>query len=78
MNEPERTYNYLDLFRFGSVKKATFVLMYMWMFRFFMYFSLNLALESVLQSGYILTVAISSSSFLEVIGTFGIRNYIKI
>jgi MFS family permease len=67
-----KQYNYLDLFRYGSVKKATFFLMYFWMFRFFMYFALNLALESVLQSGSILTIAISTSSFFEVIGTFGI------
>lgn len=42
------------------------------MYRFFMYFALNLALESVLQSGFILTLAISISSFFEVIGTFGV------
>lgn len=39
-----KQYNYLDLFRYGSVKKATFFLMYVWLFRFFMYFSINLAL----------------------------------
>lgn len=67
-----RQYNYFDLFRYGSVKKATLFLIYMWMYRFLMYFALNLALESVLQSGMILTLAISISSFFEVIGTFGI------
>ena len=67
-----KQYNYFDLFRYGSVKKATFFLLYMWIFRFFLYFALNLAMESVLQSGSILTIAISTSSFFEVIGTFGI------
>jgi hypothetical protein len=60
------------------VKKATFLLMYLWMFRFFMYFAMNLALESVLQSGFMLTLAISTSSFSEVIGTFGIRMSVPI
>jgi hypothetical protein len=68
-----KQYNYCDLLRFGSVKKATLLLMYLWIFRYFMYFALNLALESVLQSSYVLTMAISLSSFFEVVGTFGIR-----
>ena len=68
-----RNYNYLDLFRYSSVLKATFLLIFLWTFRFFIYFSTNLALESVLQSGFWLTLVISTSSFAEVIGTFGIR-----
>lgn len=72
---PERHYNYLDLFRYKSVRRATLVLAYLWAFRFFIYFALNLALESVLKSGFWLTLTISLSSFSEVIGTFGVRNF---
>jgi hypothetical protein len=46
--------------------------MYLWWFRFFIYFGLNLALESVLKSGFWLTLAISLSSVSEVTGTFGL------
>lgn len=50
--------------------------MYFWTFRFFIYFGINLALESVLKSGFWLALAISLSSFSEVIGTFGLRIYL--
>ena len=48
--------------------------MYWWMFRFFMYFGLNLALESILRSGLFLTVAIAFGAIVEIVGSFGISN----
>ena len=42
------------------------------MFRFFMYYGLNLALESILNSGLMLTIAIASGAVMEVMGTFGV------
>ena len=48
--------------------------MYLWTFRFFIYFGLNLALVSVVKSGFWLTLTISLSSVSEVIGTFGLRS----
>ena len=41
---PVGNYNYLDLFRYSSLIKATFLLMFLWTFKFFIYFSTNLAL----------------------------------
>lgn len=46
--------------------------MYWWMFRFFMYFGLNLALESILHSGLLLTIVIAGAAVVEVLGSFGI------
>ena len=67
-----KTYNYLDLFKYPSLQKPTLVLMYWWMFRFFMYYGLNFALESVLKSGFLLTMIISGAAIMEVLGSFGI------
>ena len=46
IDEPAKknSYNFSHLFRFASLRKITLVLMYWWLFRFFMYFGLNLAL----------------------------------
>jgi hypothetical protein len=60
------------LFKYASLKKITLVLMYWWMFRFFMYFGLNLALESILRSGLLLTIVIAVAAVVEVLGSFGI------
>lgn len=68
-----KQYSYLDLFKYPSLKKPTFVLMYWWTFRFFMYYGLNLALESVLKSSFLLTMIISGAAIMEVLGSFGIR-----
>lgn len=46
--------------------------MYWWLFRFFMYFGLNIALESILNSGLLLTMVIAGAAIVEVIGSFGI------
>jgi hypothetical protein len=46
--------------------------MYWWMFRFFMYFGLNLALESILHSGLLLTIVIAVAAVFEILGSFGI------
>lgn len=70
--EKKRSYNYLDLFKYKSLQKVTLVLMYWWLFRFFMYFGLNLALESILNSGLLLTVVIAGAAIVEVLGSFGI------
>ena len=45
------------------------------MFRFFMYFGLNLALESILHSGLLLTLVIAFAAIVEVLGSFGISNW---
>lgn len=71
----ERHYRFLDLFRYKSLRRSTLGLMYFWMFRFFIYYGINLALESVLKSGFWLALAIALSSFSEVIGTFGLRTF---
>ena len=63
-SEHTKDYNYLDLFKYPSLKKPTIVLMYWWMFRFFMYYGLNLALESVLKNGFILTMIISGAAIM--------------
>ncbi len=63
----------MDLFKYPSLKKPTLVLMYWWMFRFFMYYGMNLALESVLKNGFLLTMIISGAAIMEVFGSFGIR-----
>lgn len=69
-----RRYNYIDLFRFGSLRKLTCGLMLLWLVRFFMYFSINLSLESIVNTGFVLSLIISGSAVVEVLGTFGIRN----
>ena len=56
------------------MRRNTLVLVYLWTFRFFIYFALNLALELVLKSGFWLTLTIALSSFSEVLGTFGLGN----
>lgn len=73
-----KEYNFLDLFKFASLRKVTLVLMYWWMFRFFMYFGLNLALESILHSGLLLTLVIAFAAAVEVLGSFGISTYDRI
>ena len=60
------------MFKYPSLRKITIVLMYWWMFRFFMYFGLNLALESILHSGLLLTLVIAFAAIVEVLGSFGI------
>jgi len=40
-----------------------------------MYYGLNLALESVLKSSFLLTLIISGAAIMEVLGSFGIRNF---
>jgi hypothetical protein len=37
-----------------------------------MYFGLNLALESILRSGLLLTIVIAVAAVVEVLGSFGI------
>ena len=54
------------------MRRNTLVLVYLWTFRFFIYFALNLALELVLKSGFWLTLTIALSSLSEVLGTFGL------
>lgn len=49
------------------------IVVFFFMFRFFVYFSINLALEVVLKSGFWLSLGISLSSVLDVLGTFGLR-----
>jgi hypothetical protein len=71
-----KAYGYFDLFRYPSLKKPTLVLMYWWTFRFFMYYGLNLALESVLKSSFLLTVIISGTAIIEVVGSFGICKFL--
>ena len=71
-----KAYGYFDLFRYPSLKKPTLVLMYWWTFRFFMYYGLNLALESVLKSSFLLTVIISGTAIIEVFGSFGICKFL--
>ena len=66
------SYNFLDLFKYKSLRKTTIVLIYWWMFRFFMYFGINLALLSMVKSGFYLTLLIASGSIMEVLGSFGI------
>lgn len=74
VKSPRKRFHFLDLFRYKSLRKVTLVLMYWWMFRFFMYFGINLALESILKSGLFLTLVISGGALVEVFGSFGISN----
>jgi hypothetical protein len=39
-----------------------------------MYFSINLALESIVNTSFLLSLIISTSALVEVCGAFGIRN----
>ena len=68
----------MDLFKFKSLRKYTLILMYWWIFKFFMYFGLNLALESILHSGLLLTIIIALGALVEVFGSFGISKFINI
>jgi hypothetical protein len=43
-----------------------------------MYFGLNLALESILHSGLLLTIIIALGALVEVLGSFGISKSINI
>lgn len=70
----KRTYNYLDLFRYESLRKLTLTLMWLWLVRYFMYYAINLGMEAIVNSGFVLTVVISISALVEVVGAFGIRN----
>lgn len=70
-----KDYGFFDLIRYRSVRKITLVLMYLWMFQFFMYYGLNLALESILKSGLYLTLMISAASLMQVLGSFGISTH---
>jgi hypothetical protein len=65
--------NFLNLFK-SPFRKITLVVMYWWMFRFFMYYGLNLALESILHSGLLLTIVIAVSAVFEILGSFGFSN----
>lgn len=69
-----RRYNYFDLLRYKSLRKLTCGLMLLWLVRFFMYFSINLSLESIVNTTLVLSLIISGSAIVEVLGTFGIRN----
>lgn len=69
----KRQYNYFDLFRYRSLRSITLVLMVLWLVRFFMYYSINLALESIATSGFMLSVVVSLSAFSEVLGAIGTR-----
>ncbi len=40
-----------------------------------MYYGLNLALESVLKSSFLLTMIISGTAIIDVFGSFGICNF---
>lgn len=52
--------------------------MWWWIFRFFMYFSLNLSLTGILANGMILTIVIAGTALAEVIGSLGLCKLILI
>ncbi len=70
--QPPQTYNYIDLFKYRSLRKTTFSMIIFWMVRFYVYYGLTLGLETMGVSGSFLAYTISASSFAEVLGTFGI------
>lgn len=60
--KPTRAYNYLDLFKYPSLRKKTICMMIFWMVRFYVYYGLTLGLETIATSGTFLAYTIAASS----------------
>lgn len=48
INVPKnRSYNYLDLFKYASVRSTTFYMFFLWFFRYFCYYGLAFSLAAL-------------------------------